>query len=189
MRDRTFEKAVKGLRDRIYLIIGRAVLAAVNDGGKRQRVQFTALAGEVKDSVEHVQSYGFHSVPLGGAEVIFASLCGNRDHPVAICIYDPRYKPNWLPGEAGLFTDEGDMVHLKRDRTIEVTTDTLVIKAATKIRFETPVLEVTGEIMDRVNTDGQTMHSMRQTYNLHTHPENDHGGPTGVPIQKMEGAA
>lgn len=179
------DRNIKALRDRIYLLVGRAVLSAVADAGKRQRVQFTALKGEVKDGVEHVQPYGFHAVPLPGAEVLFLSISGNRDHPVAVCISDPRYKPNWQPGESGLFTDEGDMVHLKRGRTIEITTDTLVVKATAKVRFETPVFEVTGDVIDNAANGGQTMLSMRETYNIHRHPENDSGGPTSDPNEKM----
>ncbi len=181
------DRKMQSIRDRIYLLVGRAVLAAVSDGGRRQRVQFTALKGEIKDGVEYVQPYGSHSVPLAGAEVLFLSISGNRDHPVAICISDPRYKPNWQPGETGKYTDEGDFIHLKRGRTIEIVTDTLVVKAATKIRFETTQLEVTGEIIDRVDDGGQTMRNMRETYNIHTHPENDSGGPTDNPVAHQMG--
>ncbi len=182
----SFDKAVQSLRNRIYLLIGRAVLAAVNDKGGRQRVQFTALKGEIKDAVERVQQYGFTSVPLPGAQVIFASISGNRDHPIALSVDDPRYRlKNLELGEVALYTDEGDSIILKRNRTIEITTQTLLVKASTKARFETPQMECTGEIIDRVDSDGQSMQSMRETYNGHVHPENDSGGPTSVPNQQM----
>ena len=92
------------------------------------------------------------------------------------------------PGEAAIWTDEGDIIHLKRDRTIEVTTLNLVVKAAEKARFETPVLECTGEIHDRCDDQPNTMNGMRLIYNSHVHPENGSAGPTDPPNQQMGGA-
>lgn len=185
---KTIDRTIQGLRNRIHLLIGRAVLAAVSDAGKRQRVQFTALRGEVKDDVERVQQYGFTSHPLAGAQVLFAAIAGNRDHPVAFAVDDPRYRLTGLqPGEVALYTDEGDSIILKRGNIVEITTQTLVVKASTKARFETPILECTGDIIDNVDTGGQSMQGMRETYNIHEHPENDGGGPTDQPNEQMGG--
>jgi len=79
---RTIDKSLQPLKRRIYLMLGRAVLAALSDDKQRQYVQFSALKGEVKDNVERVQEYGFTSHPLPGAQVIFISLSGNRDQSV-----------------------------------------------------------------------------------------------------------
>lgn len=172
----------------IKLAIGRAVLAAVNDSAKRQMVQFEALKGEVKDGVERVQQYGFTSVPLPGAQVVFVCVGGNRDHPLAISVDDPRYrKANLQPGEVALFTDEGDAIYLRRGNVVEITTKQLVVKAEEFARFETPILEVTGHIIDQCDTDGISMHAMRQTYNLHTHDETE--SVTEEPNQQMGGGA
>lgn len=214
---RTIDKSLQPLKRRIYLMLGRAVLAALSDDKQRQYVQFSALKGEVKDNVERVQEYGFTSHPLPGAQVIFISLSGNRDHPVVISADDPRYRKNDLePGEVALYTDEGDFIHFKRNKTIEVVTDNLVAKAAetavvetatatvtasgsvsitspdvtitasNKVRFDTPTLECTGEIIDLAGNGGITMSSMRSIYNNHVHPENDGGGPTDPPDVEME---
>lgn len=173
---------------RVSLMVGRALLAAASAGGNRQFVQITSLAGEVKDNVEHVQPYGFASRPLNGAQVVFLCVGGSRDHMIAVCIDDPRHRPPLEPGEAAIWTDEGDIIHLKRDRTIEVTTLNLVVKAAEKARFETPVLECTGEIHDRCDDQPDTMNGMRSIYNSHVHPENGSAGPTDPPNQQMGGA-
>jgi len=66
-----------------------------------------------------------------------------------------------------------------------VVTETLLIKASTKVRIESPQLEATGEIIDLVEGTGRTMSGMRSIYNGHVHPENDNGGPTGQPTQGM----
>ena len=89
---KTIRKATEPLARRIRLVIGRAVLAAVSDAGSRQLLQFSALKGEVKDGVERMQQYGFTSHPLPGAQVLFVCVGGNRDHPVAISVDDPRYR-------------------------------------------------------------------------------------------------
>lgn len=176
------DKAMQSLRNRIFLLIGRAVLAAVSDAGARQRVQFSALKGEVKDSVERIQNYGFTSVPLAGAQVLFASISGNRDHPVAFAVDDPRYRKSGLqPGEVAIYNHEGTCIVLKLGNEIEMT-------ASTKVRLNTPVLEVTGDIIDRVDDGGQSMNGMREVYNIHEHPENDGGGPTDQPNEQMGGA-
>lgn len=173
------DKNIKSLRERIFLLIGRAVLAAVEDSGKRQRVQFSALKGEVKDSVERIQEYGFTSVPLPGAQVLFASISGNRDHPVAFAVDDPRYRLNNLqPGEVAIYNHEGTCIVLRNGNKIEMT-------ATAEITMNTPILKVTGDILDHSAGGGQTMLSMRETYNIHVHPENDGGGPTDDPNQKM----
>lgn len=182
---KTIRKICDPLARRISLMIGRAVLTAADDEAKRQLVQFAALQGEIKDGVERMQQYGFSSNPLPGAQVLFVSVGGNRDHPVALSVDDPRHRVKGLqPGEVAIYTDEGDTIILKRGRTVEITTQTLLVKAATKARYETPLLECTGEIRDRCDVQENTMASMRNIYNTHTHPENNTGS-TDAPNQQM----
>ena len=70
---------------------------------------------------------------------------------------------------------------MKRGRLIEIETDTLVVKATTKVRFETPLVEMSkdvkaeGEIADHT----RTMQADRLIYNGHNHG----GGP--VPGQQQ----
>lgn len=182
-----FKKAIAPIARRIQLAIGRAVLSAVQDGGNRQFIQFAALKGETKDKVERVQEYGFTSHPHPGAQVVFVCVAGNRDHPVAVAVDDARYRLKGLTaGEVAIYTDEGDTIILKRGNTVEITTQNLVVKASEKARFETPLLECTGDIIDNVSGSGQSMSGMRTVYNGHTHNENNTpGGPTNTPNQPM----
>ncbi|MDR1350898.1 MAG: hypothetical protein LBJ59_09035, partial [Zoogloeaceae bacterium] len=71
------------------------------------------------------------------------------------------------------------------DGQAQIDTATLLVKASAKTRFETPILEATGTIQDLCDTSGKTMSGMRAAYNQHRHPENDAGGPTDEPIEKM----
>lgn len=172
------------IQRRAMLMIGRCVLNAVSDGAPVQLVQLSGLADEVRDKVERMAEYGFTSVPLPGAKGVAVFVGGERGHGVVIATGDSRYRLQELePGEVALYTDEGDKIVLKRGRVIEVTTDTLVVKATTKVRFETPLVEATGDMIDTAATNTRTMKGMRDRYNIHTHPET--GTTTNVPNQGM----
>lgn len=174
---RDIKKIAAPLKRRILLLINRGVVRSVIDTAKRQYIQLSGFAGETKDSVERVQQYGFTSNPHPGAQVVFVRLAGNSEHPVVIAADDPRYRYKGLaPGEVAIYTDEGDVIHFKRDRVIEIT-------AGTKVRIIGD-LEVTGEIKDRCDDDGRTMEEMREIYNDHTHT-GDSGGSTSNPGDQM----
>lgn len=139
-------------------------------------VEMQGLAGE-SVSGELFQHYGFTSAPLPGAEYIAIPVGGNSNHTVVIATEDARYRLKVLGGEVALYSHEGDHVHLKRGRVIEVNTETLLVKAGTKVRFETPLIEATGEIHaeGNVQSDGEvidhvrSMQADREIYNEHQH--------------------
>lgn len=180
-------KLLQPIQRRVRLMISRAVLTLVNDGAGIQVVQVKLLAGEVRDSVERMQDYAFTSVPHAGAEGVMACVSGDRDHGIVIVMDDRRHRPTDLKsGESAMYDDLGQRIHLTRDGIVITGAGLPVtIKDTPKVRMETPLLEVTGDIKDRCDTDGRTMSGMRDIYNGHTHPENDSGGPTSAPNQGM----
>ncbi|AZC67361.1 Prophage baseplate assembly protein V [Pseudomonas chlororaphis subsp. piscium] len=157
----------------------RAV-AARNTHGKLIGVQMQGLSGETVVG-EQFQNYGFSSAPLPGAEYIVIPVGGNSKHSVVVASEDGRYRLTLKDGEVSLYTDEGDYVHLKRGRVIEVVTDELLFKVKNKVRFETPLVEMSenlvvtkdikagGEITDHT----RSMQADRDIYNGHNH----NGGP------------
>lgn len=148
----------------------RAVAARNNHSGAQIGVEMEGLAGE-SVSGELMQDYGFVSAPLAGAEYIVIPVGGNTNHSVVIASGDGRYRLKVADGEVALYTDEGDSVHLRRGRTIEVKTETFVVKASTKIVLDTPLVDATGEVKDKI----RTMQADRELYNAHSH------GPTPKP--------
>ncbi|MGO0632206.1 phage baseplate assembly protein domain-containing protein [Pseudomonas sp. SAR267] len=142
----------------------RAVAARNNHSGAQIGVEMEGLAGE-KVSGELMQHYGFVSGPLPGAEYIVIPVGGNSKHSVVVATADGRYRLQVVDGEVALYTDEGDYIHLKRGKLIEVKTDTLIVNASKKVVFDTPLVEGTGQIKDAV----RTMQEDRELYNQHVH--------------------
>ncbi|SEC23708.1 baseplate assembly protein [Pseudomonas marginalis] len=161
----------------------RAV-AARNTHGKLIGVEMQGLADE-SVAGELFQHYGFTSAPLPGAEYIAVPVGGNSKHTVVIASEDARYRITLEDGEVAIYSDEGDHVHLKRGRVIEVMTETLLVKASTKVRFETPLIETTGEVQAEGNIQSageiidhtRSMQADRELYNAHAHPTGNPPNP------------
>jgi phage baseplate assembly protein V len=181
---------------RISNLVARGTVGAVDAGKKMQSLQVRLLAGETKDAVEHFEPYGFTSNPKTGAEGVALFMDGDRSHGVVIVVADRRFRLTGLvSGEAALYDDQGQKVHLTRNGIVidgagkDLTfqnAPTITMKAATKVRMETQLLEVTGNIKDNCDVPtGKTMAQMRTTYNGHTHHENDVHGETNNPTQQM----
>lgn len=132
--------------------------------GVIQRVSATVWGDGSIDNRELFQHYGFTSRPKEGAEVIFIRQGGQI---IAIGSDDRRYRISLENGEAALYTDEGDKIHLKRGRIIEiiggekviattkvaeitaatsctVTSPEVTVVASTKVILDTPLTEITG---------------------------------------------
>jgi phage baseplate assembly protein V len=199
------ERILQSIQHRVMLTVGRAVIRKINDDPKLQSVQAELLKGELRDNLERFQQYGFTSVPHPGAEGVAVFVGGNRDHGLLVCVDDRRYRLKGMQGgEVALYTDEGDKVHLKRNREIEVITQTLkitcetaTVEASEKVTIDTPETEITGNLIvgGNVNTGGNStssgnvsdmngsMQEMRTTYNGHKHTET--GSITQTPDAPM----
>ena len=180
-------KMLNPLARRVRLMVGRGVVRLVNDDKKMQAVQVSLMANEKRSDIERFQNYGFTSVPLVGAEAAVMFIGGNRDHGVVLAVDDRRYRLKSLKGgEVAIYSDEGDSIILKRGNEIEMNTKTLTINAATKVKIDTPQMEVTGTLMDDTASGNSTsVQGMRDIYNNHTHV-GDSGGTTSTPGALME---
>lgn len=159
----------------------RATLTRSGRAGPIIVIQAEALAGE-KVAAELMQHYGFASAPRPGADMIVIPVGGNSNHSVVVASEDARYRIDLEDGEAAIYSDEGDKVHLKRGRVIEIVTEQLNINAAKGVAITTPELTTTGNISANGDiADGtRSMSGDRQIFNSHTHP-GDSGGTTGTP--------
>ncbi len=179
-----FGKFIEPLKRRVFMMLARGVVRAIDDANGLQRMQIECLRGELLDSVERFQDYGFTSVPLEGAEMLAGFLNGNRDHGIIVRVDDRRYRLNGLAGgEVAIYTDEGDKVHFKRGRIIDVSTDTLNISADTAVNITSPIVDCSA-ILQGVTvkgTDDVLAGSGEISGKSHVHVENDNGGPTEAP--------
>lgn len=171
-------RLMRPLRQQISNLIARGTIAAVDAARKMQSLQVRLLAGEIKDTIEHVEPYGFTSHPQAGAEAVALFLDGDRSHGVVLVVADRRYRLTSLEaGEVALYDDLGQKVHLTRDGmvidgaglpivinnapSVTVTSPVVTLQASTKVRIESAELESTGEIKDRCDSDGSTMEWIR----------------------------
>ncbi|MGQ7818832.1 phage baseplate assembly protein domain-containing protein [Metapseudomonas furukawaii] len=99
-------------------------------------LEVEGLAGE-QVATELIQHYGFTSAPLPGAEMIVLPIGGRTNHSVVVATEDGRYRIQIVEGEVSLYTDEGDYIHLKRGRLVEVNTVDLLINAANSVEINT----------------------------------------------------
>lgn len=172
--------------NRVRLTLGKGTLHLVDDGGPAQTVQVTFLKGETRDGMERPQDYGFTSHPLPGMQPFAGFFGGDRSNGFIIAMCDRTYRIGLQGGEVAMYDDLGQSVHLTRGGIVVKGAGLPVtITDTPRIRMETALLEVTGEVRDRCGGDGRTMAEMRAVYDTHTHPETDNGGPTGAPNQGM----
>lgn len=139
-------RAIAPLKNRVLLMVGRAILTAVKDDKTIQQVSIQALANEALEKVERYQEFGFSSNPPAGTEGIMLSIGGNRGNSVIIAT-DNRAtrKKNLLSGESTLYTDDGTYIYLKKNGLVE-------IKTATKVLIDAPDTEFTGNVLIKGDT-------------------------------------
>lgn len=182
------------LTTRVRNMVVRGVIKLVDDKTKVQRIQASLLAGELKDGIERYQEYGISTNPPAGTEALVVFCGGSRNNGVVVATGDRTFRIKELqPGEVALYTDEGDVIRLGRNRKIQVNTLHLevnaeedvtyntkrfIVKASEQAAFTTPILSTSADVKagGNVSDKKSTMQAMRDIYNLHGHKSD--GTPT-----------
>ncbi|MBU1041578.1 MAG: phage baseplate assembly protein [Proteobacteria bacterium] len=120
---RYVERRLAGIR-----LAYRARLSTLGKGAAMQLVQAEALSGETLQAAELAQHFGFTSGPPAGTQLIVLPLGGSTAHSVIIATENGAYRVDVQSGEACIYSQWGDKVHLKREE-IEVATRRLVVTA------------------------------------------------------------
>lgn len=153
---RAVTRLMQPLQRRVLLMVGRAVIEAVNDQPGVQLVNHTALNGEVKDGDERFQEYGFTSKPFPGAEDIFICVGGNRDHAIVIACEDKRYRLKGMAdGEVALYDDQGQKVHLKRNGIAVESPVNILLKTDGILRLDADGIEIHGRSYVQTDVAGK----------------------------------
>lgn len=188
-------EATADMKGKINLMLGRGIVSKANDGGAIQLIRGKLMYGEDYDQMEHLQPYGFTSVPKEGAELLSTFIGGNRDHPVIVVVGDRRYRLRGLQdGEMAIYDDQGQKVHLTRNGiVIDGGGKPITIQNAPEVDMNTPLVKVSGdlEVTGNISADGdisdhgnKKMSAMRSVFNDHDHA-NPEGGRVGKDQVKM----
>lgn len=112
-----FQRILAPIKNRIHMLLGKALLSAVYDDKSIQLVKLTSMKSDVLDKVERVQDYGLSTVPpVDESEVLFCALSGNRDHSIALKIDASKYRPkSQSPGTVILYDMFGNQIKLTKD--------------------------------------------------------------------------
>ena len=185
--------AVERALHRIRLMIGRGRVTTGNDSGPVQLLQVRLGELEVHDNTPRLAEYGFNSFPHPGCDALLIFNNGNRSEGVIVATGDQRYRLHLVEGEVAIHDDLGQKVHLTRNGIVidggglPITvnnTPTMTINASTSVIMNTPLLKVSGDILDNYGSNTRTVYGMRTQYNLHTHTD-PQGGSTGTPSAGM----
>ena len=135
----------------------RGIVISVLEG-MIKRFSASGRSDETIEDREYFQHYGFTSRPKTGAELI---IVNEGNHYVAVASDDRRYRVAVEDGEVCLYTDEGDRIHFKRNRTIEIvsgnrlkatvendveiTSKTALVTASVSCQVNSPLINLGGD--------------------------------------------
>lgn len=143
---REIDRAAAGAR-----LAFRGLLAGLQLNKKVQLASGEGLAGEQLDRLELFQQFGFTSAPPAGTQLIVVPLGGRSSAAVVVATEHGTYRFQLgQAGEACVYNQWGDRIHLRQDRTIHVVseakvlieTDQVEIHAATSMTITTPQFTV-----------------------------------------------
>ena len=106
---------INKLKNKIYLLIGRAILKAVNNTGNIQKLKMVGLYNENMSDVDRVQDYGIETYPkvTKNTEVIIIFPNGNRDAGIALKVGDRTYRPSGMAvGDVYLYDYRGTEIKI-----------------------------------------------------------------------------
>lgn len=132
---REIHRALAGMRQAV-----RAVLQGSVTRTRVQRLNAEALAGEKLQDIELLQHFGFTSAPPDGTQLIVIPLGGRTSAAVVVASEHGTYRFKVdAQGEAALYNQWGDVIHLKQDRSIRV-------EAQLKVDVVSPLATFSGNV-------------------------------------------
>lgn len=127
-----FKRLITPIKRKIFLLIGRAILTTVTNGGKTQLIQVTGLKDETISDIERMQPYGLDSYPAANMEAVILFQNGDRSHGIGIMVSDRENRPTDLvEGDVRLWDTRDNKITLKTDQ-IKVEGELLNMFAADK---------------------------------------------------------
>lgn len=172
---------------RITMLVGIGRTTGVmEDEGTTQKLQYKTPF-DVRGSTLRMTEFGFSSGLPAGSDVLILSLGGDRSSQVIVATNhgSTRYG-NLKPGETVIYDAQGKSVLLGKEKLtvkcagqdIEVLeAQNATITASVKVRFEAPLAECTGDIVDNCDSNSVSLKALRDAYKAHGHDvKNIEGG-------------
>jgi len=162
------------------MLIGRSRVTLVNDSGKVQMMQLKLSAIELRDDTPRLAEFGIASNPPIGSDAVAVFIGGDRSNGVVIATGHQQSRPTGLaPGETKIYCQDGKFIYFTASggivieangQAVTVSNSTSVtINASTQVIMNTPLLKVSGDIIDNYGTNTHNMAATRAIYNKHTH--------------------
>ncbi|WP_260927341.1 phage baseplate assembly protein V [Novosphingobium sp. 9] len=173
-------------------LLGIGKMTVHDDSGDVQTMQVTEGAAgsgffsRVTDNVKRVTEFGFHSVPPLGSEVVVLRRGGDRSNSIVIATSHRASRPKDLQaGDTALFDERGAIFKLTAaGPVLDAAGLEIVIQNASKITFDCPEVEFTGNVAVAGTLTGDTngaaveLGALRDAYNAHGHIEVSKGTDT-----------
>jgi len=122
MNTDALSRLLNPIKSRIYNVIGRAVVTAMNNNNKTLKCQIVLFQQDVYDGIDVLQNYGFESLidsTDAENECLVSSIGGNRNLSAATAIHNRTHRPKTLTaGEVMVYSKFGQTIHLKADGSI-----------------------------------------------------------------------
>lgn len=169
------------LARRVLNAIGRGRVTTSNDSGVVQLIQAKFNDLETIDGMPRIAEFGFTSRPPTGSDVLAVFIGGDRSSGVIAGTNHQASRPKGLAeGESKLYSVDGKYVYITASGGISIFANgqpvtvsgatVVTINASSEVVMNTPLLSVSGDIIDNAASNPHTMAQMRSIYNAHTHP-------------------
>ncbi|ARZ01731.1 baseplate assembly protein [Yersinia ruckeri] len=174
----------------VKMMLGVGRVTASSDAGSAQTVQYQTPL-EVRGNTPRMAEFGFSSALPVGSDVVIGFLGGDRSSAVIIASNHQAYRHTGLSaGETVIYSQWGQFIKLTEagiiieanNQPVTVNNATEVtINATDSVLMKTPILKVTGDIIDHCESNSATLKTLREAYNSHKHPvKNVQGGSATI---------
>jgi len=159
---------LKPLQDKISLLIGVAILTAVKNSEKTQKLQIQ-IFDETYDDMPRMQEYGFETYPDTGDtnnECLVLSISGNKNTGLIACVHNRELRPkNLQVGETQMYSKFGQRIYLKADSSV------LIDAGTNPVQITGSNITLSGEVnLKDIGGLAVMVESMIAKYNEHKHP-------------------
>ncbi|WP_145502023.1 phage baseplate assembly protein domain-containing protein [Yersinia similis] len=169
---------ISTLYRQIKMLLGIGRVTAFDDSNEVQTVQYQTPL-EIHSDTPRLAEFGFSSGLPAGSDVVIGFLGGDRSSGMIIASHHPAYRHVGLnAGETVIYSQWGQFIKLTEsgvvieagNQPVTVSNATEVtVNASVKVRLNTPLLEVSGNIIDNADSNSATLKTLRDAYNSHNH--------------------